>query len=300
MRPLSPRRPPRRHDPAPSRLSYRARRAWRRPWVRRAVLRGGPVVALAAALALWLADGEELAAVEARWDALVERVEARPEFAVTGARIEGAGPELAAAIEEALPSLPSSKLSLDLDALQATLAAMPAVAGAETRVARDGVLLVRVEERRPVAVWRSARGLHALDGEGRALRGLPDRAARPDLPLVAGEGADRAVPEALALHAVAGPLGEDLRGLVRMGERRWDAVLDDGLRIMLPQKGAVAALERAAALEAAEDLTGRAVTHLDLRDPTRPVVRLARTAEAEMARVLAEERAGPDDTEADE
>jgi cell division protein FtsQ len=100
------------------------------------------------------------------------------------------------------------------------------------------------------------------------------------------------VAEALALCAVAGPLAERLRGLVRVGERRWDAVIEDGPKIMLPAHGAVAALERAAALEAAEDLTGRDVTHLDLRDPGRPVVRLGQAAKLEMARALEAERSG--------
>jgi cell division protein FtsQ len=76
-----------------------------------------------------------------------------------------------------------------------------------------------------------------------------------------------------------------------VGERRWDAVLREGPRVMLPEAGAVAAFERAAAWEAAEDLSGRDITHLDLRDPARPALRLGRAAREELARALAEERA---------
>ena len=294
---LRPRRRPRlaltrRVDPAPSRTAYRARRAWRRTWVRRLVRRGLPGAALAGVLALWLGDGEEVRAVAERWAAIRAQIEMRPEFAVTTARIEGAGPALAHAIEAALPELPSSTLSLDPEALRVALAEVPAVASATVRFAPEGVLLVRVVEREPVALWRGPGGLRALDVEGRALRSLETRTAHPDLPLIAGEGADRAVAEALALHEVAGPLEPVLRGLVRVGERRWDAVIEDGPRIMLPERGAVAAFERVAAWEAAEDLTGRDATHLDLRDPSRPVLRLGRAARAEMARVLEDERAG--------
>lgn len=279
-------------DPAPSRLAYRLRRAWLRPWVRRTALRGAPALVLVAALAAILADGEEIAALGARWASLRAGVEARPEFAVVEARIEGAGPDLEPALRAALPPLPSSSLRLDLEALREALAALPPVARAEVRVAPGGVLSVRVEERAPAVAWRGPSGLHALDAEGRVLRALPSRAAAGALPLVAGEGADRAVAEALALHAVAGPLAPKLQGFVRVGERRWDAVLREGPRVMLPETGAVAALERAAAWEAAEDLSGRDVTHLDLRDPARPALRLRPAARAEMARLLAEARAG--------
>jgi hypothetical protein len=43
------------------------------------------------------------------------------------------------------------------------------------------------------------------------------------------------VPEALALVAAARPAVPRLRGLVRMGERRWDLVLDRDQRILLPE-----------------------------------------------------------------
>jgi cell division protein FtsQ len=101
------------------------------------------------------------------------------------------------------------------------------------------------------------------------------RADRPDLPIIAGEGADEAVPEALELIAAAGPLAARLRGLVRMGERRWDVVLDRDQRILLPEGDAVRALERVIALDKAEQLLNRDVLAVDLRNAARPVLRLA-------------------------
>ncbi len=284
---------PRRSDPAPSRAAYRLRRLWLRPWVRRLSVRWVPALLAAGALAAWLADGREIEAAREAWAQVRRQVEARPEFAVATAQVEGAGDDLAPLIRAALPPLPSSSLRLDLEAIRAEVEAFAPVARAEIRVLPGGVLGVRVEERRAAVVWRGPQGLETLDAEGRAIRALPARSARADLPLVAGEGAEAAVPEALALIEAAGPLGERLRGLVRVGDRRWDAVLDGGLRLLLPEEGAVAAIERAAAMEAAQDLGARDATHLDLRDPARPALRLGPAALREMARILAEERAGP-------
>ena len=284
-------RPARRPDPAPSRLSYRLHRLWLRPLVRRLALRGAPVLALLAGGALWLGDGDEIARLRQGWDGLRAQIEARPEFTVATARVEGADPALAAAIEGALPALPASSFRLDLEAIRADIAAMPPVAATEVRIVAGGVLGIRVEERQAAAVWRGPEGLQALDAEGRALGPLGARAERADLLLLAGRGAQAVVPEALALQAAAGALAPHLAGLVRVGERRWDAVLGNGVRILLPAEGAVAAFERAAVLQA-QDLAGRDVERLDLRVPGRAVVRPGPRAQLTLARVKAEERRG--------
>ncbi|WP_313350681.1 cell division protein FtsQ/DivIB, partial [Paracoccus sp. (in: a-proteobacteria)] len=67
-----------------------------------------------------------------------------------------------------------------------------------------------------------------LDKTGHRVASVTSREVRGDLPIIAGEGADRAAPEALALIDAAGPILPRLRGLERMGERRWDVVLDRG------------------------------------------------------------------------
>jgi cell division protein FtsQ len=141
-----------------------------------------------------------------------------------------------------------------------------------------GVLEVRLTERVPVAVWRSAKGLSLLDASGHRVAGLESRADRDDLPLVAGEGADRAVTEALALIDAAGPAAPRLRGLMRMGERRWDMVLDRDQRIMLPQKNPVSALERLLAMNQTQDILARDIAAIDLRDGHKPVLRLNKSA----------------------
>lgn len=117
-----------------------------------------------------------------------------------------------------------------------------------------------------------------LDATGAHVDDLLRRADRPDLPLIAGDGADEKVPEALAIFAAARPLGKRLRGLVRMGERRWDVVLDRGQRILLPEADPVRALERVIALGEAQDLLERDVTVVDMRLGDRPTIRMSSAA----------------------
>ena len=82
-------------------------------------------------------------------------------------------------------------------------------------------------------------------------------------------GADAAAVEALALIDAAGPLLPRMRRLVRMGQRRWDMVLDRDQRILLPAENPVPALEALLALNTADDLLARDLTAIDLRDPAR-------------------------------
>jgi cell division protein FtsQ len=153
------------------------------------------------------------------------------------------------------------------------------VRSAELRVRAGGVLQVVITEREPVMVWRRPDGrLDLIDEGGHRVASLAARADRPDLPLIAGEGAETAAAEALAVLDAAAPLAERLRGLVRVGGRRWDLVLDRDQTILLPQAAPVSAVERLLALDAAQDILARDILAVDLRNEHRPTLRLAPAA----------------------
>jgi len=115
----------------------------------------------------------------------------------------------------------------------------------------------------------------------------------PELPLIVGDGADLRVTEALDLVAAAEPLSTRLRGLVRMGERRWDVVLDRDQRVLLPETEAVQALERVIAMNQAVDMLERDLVAVDLRLPHRPTLRMTDGAVQELLRIRAIEAGEP-------
>ena len=279
MQPLGPEDGAGRRDPAPSRIEYRLNRLWLTPAVRVAVRLGLPVLAVAGLLALWLGDADRRSDLFDRYVDLRREIEERPEFLVSALAVDGASPEVAQAIREMMPvNLPISSFHLDLDALRAVVADLDAVALAEVRVRPGGILQVRVTERVPAALLQRDGRLDLVDRGGHRVATLTERAARADLPVIAGDGAETAVDEALALAAAAGPVQDRLRGFVRVCERRWAVVFDRDQRILLPEDGAVAALERAVALDLAADLLARDVAVVDLRMAGRPTLRL--TADA--------------------
>jgi cell division protein FtsQ len=276
---------PARRDPAPSKWAYRRQRWMLTPYVRMFLRTGLPTVLLVGAATIWFAQEDNRVALVAQLTELREEFEARPEFRVSLARVEGASPELAEAVRAKLQlPLPMSSFDIDLDAARGRIEALDAVARADLRVRSGGVLQVVITERDPVAIWRTEAGLTLLDDTGHRVAGLVSRSDRPDLPLIAGEGADLAASEALALFDAAGPLTPRIRGLVRMGNRRWDVVLDRDQRVMLPEDNPVQAMERLLALDQAQDIMNRDILTVDLRSDHRPTLRLTPNALADLRR----------------
>lgn len=274
-----------RRDPAPSRWAYRLHRLWLTPLFRRLVRTGLPAFVAAFAVGLYLSDeGRRGALTEAVAD-LRDQVKNRPQFIVSLTSIEGASAPLAETVRNhlALP-LPMSSLDLDLAAAKARVEALSAVASAQLRVQPGGILQVVVREREPAVVWRGPQGLILLDEQGYRIAALEARGERADLPLIAGEGAEAAVPEALDLVLAAGPVLHRLRGLERRGERRWDLVLDRDQRILLPAEAPVAALQAFLARDAREAVLARDLAAVDLRLPGRTVLRMAPYALTELRR----------------
>ena len=213
-------------------------------------------------------------------------IEERPEFMVNLMEVEGASEEVTSAIHEIVSiSFPVSSFDLELPEIKKIVQGLNPVRNVDVRLQPGGVLQIKVDERITAALWRTHDGLFRIDGEGAYIGIALERADYPDLPILAGTGADEAVQEAQALMRVAATLGERVQGLVRMGERRWDVVLDRDQRIMLPETGAIAALERVIALNQVQDVLERDLARIDMRLPHRPTIRMNENAVKELWRI---------------
>lgn len=258
------------------RLAYRLQRVWLTPSYRLFIKFGAPVILALTTAAVFFADEKHRIAVAGHIEALHDAFVDRPEFMVTSLQLPEMSPELEQALRDKLDiDLPQSSFRIDLDGLRQEVETLDWVRSANLRLLSGGVIALSVTERTPAILWRSNDGLKLLDGEGVRVAYVTHRNIRADLPLIAGEGADKQIPEALQLLDAAAPLGHRLRGLVRMGERRWDVVLDRDQRIRLPEVGAVAALERVIALEKAQDILSRDLLIADMRNPSRPILQIS-------------------------
>ena len=273
-------------DPSPSRWSWRMQRLMLTPVFRFGLRIGVPFVLTFGIGIAYLSNPERQAAIT---DAIADArasIQERPEFMVNLMAIDGVETDLSEDIRVNLPmDFPVSSFDLDLEKMRETVMALAPVAEASLRIRSGGVLQIDVTPRVPVAVWRSHTALVLVDANGAHVSHIAFRSDRPELPLIAGEGANEHVGEAIELIRTAKPLGERLRGVVRMGARRWDLVLDRDQRILLPTTGAVAALEHVIALEGAQDVLSRDVARVDMRLNGRPTIKMNNDATQELWRI---------------
>ncbi len=268
-----------RRDPAPSRVKYRLQRLWLTPAIRNLVRIGLPLGALLGLVLSIALNPDVQAWSKAQTAALRQQVASHPGLMVTNIVLDDMSPDMATALKDNMDlSLPVSSMDLDLSLLHEKITAIEAVAAAHVRIEGGGLLKISVTEREPKVLWRSAEGLKLIDAEGMRLGVIPNRAVRPDLPILVGEGANKAVAEALVLLDLAQPIAGDIRALRRVGARRWTIALQDGPRILLPEVGAAEALARVMALHDADDILSRDLVAVDMRDGRRPILRLSADA----------------------
>jgi cell division protein FtsQ len=256
------------------------------PGFRATVRIGVPLVLIFTIVGSWYSKPSNRAELSATIAQTRQTFQERPQFMVQGLTITGADEGTMESVVDLVPSdYPVSSFDLDLEGMRAAIEALEPVKSASVRVGQGGTLQVQLNPRVPVALWRDGAILHLIDGDGVPSGTVLSRADRLELPLIAGDGAEQKIEEALALYVGAGPLRERVRGLVRMGERRWDIVLDRDQRILLPGDGAVAALDRVIALNDAQDMLSRDVAVVDMRKAERPTLRMNEEAAAALRRV---------------
>ncbi|NOX39219.1 MAG: cell division protein FtsQ [Alphaproteobacteria bacterium] len=249
---------------------------------------GVPVFAVILAVSWYISDNTRVENIRLKVATIRQNIENRPEFMVNLMRIDDVSAEVSEDIRVVTAvDYPISSFELDLKDMRARIEGLDAVSSAKLVVRSGGILDVIVTERLPALVWRSRDGLELLDQSGHRVSSLDTRQMRSDLPLIVGDGADNATEEALALIKAASPIAGRIRGLNRIGERRWDVVLDRNMRIMLPEENPVAALEGILALDEVDALLSRDLQAIDLRDPRRTTLRLTDNAEKNL-------RANPD------
>jgi cell division protein FtsQ len=160
-----------------------------------------------------------------------------------------------------------------LDGARARILEIPWVKTVQVARRLPDALLVDIEERKAVALWQHQKKISAIDVEGVALTG-ENLGHYANLPLIVGDGAQGHVPQITGLLQAEPAIAEQLASAVRVGGRRWDLRLKNGVTIKLPENDVELALSKLASAEAKDGLLGKNVTAIDLRLPEKIVVAL--------------------------
>jgi cell division protein FtsQ len=135
-----------------------------------------------------------------------------------------------------------------------------------------GTIVVALTERRPFAIWQNAGKFQLVDRDG-AVVSNEDVSAFADLPLVVGMDAPAHAAAMLDQLSAAPAIKSRVVALVRVGERRWNLQLKNGITIMLPEGHEAAALARLGTLQTDQALLDRPLVFIDMRLPDRLAVR---------------------------
>jgi cell division protein FtsQ len=166
--------------------------------------------------------------------------------------------------------------TFDVHEARERLRALPWVSDARVTKSYPDRLAVAVIEHEPFAIWQRSDRLRLVGRGGNVIAPFEERFA--GLPLVVGAGANEVAAQIVSLVARYRPLAQRTRAFVRVGGRRWNLVLENGVTVLLPAEDVEAALRELTALQERFAIFERDILSVDLRVANRLVLGLSDAA----------------------
>ncbi len=172
-----------------------------------------------------------------------------------------------------------SILSFDPDQARQHLLQLGWVETARVERRLPDTIVVLLRERKALALWQHKGRQVLVDHSGMVI--TQNNLARfAHLPVVVGKDAPKAAAALIEMLSQKPVLFARVRAAVRIGARRWDVRLKNGIKVHLPADDAFGAWSRLADLAAEHRIFERDVAAIDLRLPDRLVLRLTPEAAA--------------------
>ena len=227
-----------------SRVNYRLERLWLTPIIRGLIRYGIPVFLIIIICCAYFSKSDNLDIFKVSWREFRENIKNRPEFLINLIKIDGVNHRISNEIRSVMNlDLPISSYDFDLENIKSKVQLMSIVETANLFIA-DNIINVEILERKPSIIWQNNDNLEILDANGISISSVNSRHKHLNLPLIAGQGANKHVKEALFIYHHNLIFSEQLIGLVRVGNRRWNMDLINNRRVMLPSEGVNKALKK--------------------------------------------------------
>ncbi|RRI06969.1 cell division protein FtsQ/DivIB [Mesorhizobium tamadayense] len=221
-------------------------------------------------------------------DSIVQGVTARTGFAVDQIKVVGNRQTSEIDILDRLGLDGwTSLIGFDAEAARERIATLPWVEVSAVRKIYPHTLEVRVEEREPFALWQQGSSLSVIERSGEVIAPFSG-GKQALLPLIIGTGAPAKAPEFLDKIKRYPELAARVKGYIRVGERRWDIKLENGITVKLPEDGEDQAIADLVKLDHDNGLLTRDIAAVDMRLPDRLVVELSPEAATQRQAALNE------------
>ena len=256
-----------------SRVNYRLERLWLTPIIRGFIRYGIPVFLIIIICCAYFSKSDNLDIFKVSWREFRENIKNRPEFLINLIKIDGVNHRISNEIRSVMNlDLPISSYDFDLENIKSKVQLMNIVETANLFIA-DNIIHVEILERKPSIIWQNNDSLEILDANGISISSVNSRDKHLNLPLIAGQGANKHVKEALFIYHHNLIFSEQLIGLVRVGNRRWNMDLINNRRVMLPSEGVNKALKKMIELNLVYEFSSKNFNVLDFRNINRVIIR---------------------------
>ncbi|WP_142416523.1 cell division protein FtsQ/DivIB [Bartonella massiliensis] len=168
----------------------------------------------------------------------------------------------------------SSIFTFDVERARSLLEKQAWVQSANVQKIYPNRMRISIVEREPYAIWQHDSIMDIVDHTGRVIVPFKGETVL-NLPLVVGQGAQNAAKAFIQALSAYRQVSDRVRAFVRVGDRRWDLVLDNGMRIMLPENRALERLSSLVSSGRMQDLLSRDILSIDLRLADRITVSLS-------------------------
>jgi len=165
-------------------------------------------------------------------------------------------------------------LAYDFKAAKIRVEGLPWVKYARIERLLPDTLSVHLMERRPIALWQNKGIFSVIDEDGEVIA-TAQLSNYVNYIHVVGADAPNRVGGLLELLETQPNLKSKVAAAVRVGGRRWDLMMMNGINVRLPENGAPKALARLVAFETQSGVLERDVKVLDFRLPDRVIIRRA-------------------------
>jgi cell division protein FtsQ len=163
-------------------------------------------------------------------------------------------------------------LTFDLDDARVRVEALPWIQKAIIERRLPDEVHVFIRERRPMALWQREGKFSLIDITGELIP-LKDVRAYTNLIIIIGRDAPSKAGDLFEVLATESKLASRVNAAVRVGGRRWNLHLTNGIKIQLPEKDANAAWSYLGELDSKYDLLKKKSITLDFRLVDRVVIR---------------------------
>lgn len=163
---------------------------------------------------------------------------------------------------------------IDLSEARQRILALPWVREASVERQLPDMVLVRIVERRPMALWQNRGAFTVIDEHGQVIQ-ANSVSDQGQMVVVVGEDAPAHAVELLQMLATEPDLERLVKAAVRVGGRRWNLHLDGDIDVRLPERDAAGAWRRLGQYQREHRLLDKGLRTLDLRIADRVILRRA-------------------------